>query len=57
MKAGSLAKKMRLKPGYQAAIIGAPETYQQELAPLPAGVEISKELKGKFDWVCFRNQT
>lgn len=51
MATSSLANKMRLKPGHRAAVIAAPHGYLKELAPLPAGVEVSHELKGIFNWV------
>jgi hypothetical protein len=46
-----LAKKLKLKPGLKAAIINAPAGYLQELAPLPAGTQVSDTLDGAFDWV------
>jgi hypothetical protein len=51
MSTASLSKKMKLKPGQRAAIINAPEGYQNELSPLPDGVELATSLRGKFDWV------
>ena len=51
MATSPLAVKMKLKPGHHAAIVAAPANYLKELAPLPAGVEVSQELKGSFDWV------
>ena len=47
----SLAKKMKLKPGQHAALVNAPEGYLRELGPLPAGVEVTEDLRGTFDWV------
>lgn len=47
----ALAKKMKLKPGQHAAILNAPQGYVKELEPLPADVEMSDSLKGKFDWI------
>ena len=46
-----LTKKLKLKAGQRAAIVGAPEGYLAKLAPLPAGVELSEQLAGAFDWV------
>jgi hypothetical protein len=43
-----LAKKMKLKPGSQAAVINAPEKYLEELKH---DFEISQKLSGKFDWI------
>ncbi|MFQ5943978.1 MAG: hypothetical protein ACE5JF_10530 [Anaerolineales bacterium] len=51
MAESALAKKMKLRPGAQAAIIDAPKGYLEELAPLPEGVEIVEQLKGEFDWI------
>ncbi len=51
MTESALARKMKLKAGSRAAVIGAPGGYLKELAPLPAGVEISEKLQGTFDWV------
>ncbi len=51
MQENSLARKMKLKPNLRAAVINAPEGYIKELDPLPAGVELSEKLQGKFDWV------
>jgi hypothetical protein len=46
-----LAKKLKLMPGQQAALIGAPEDYAAALAPLPDGVELLDQLDGTFDWM------
>jgi hypothetical protein len=51
MATSLLATKMKLKPGFQAAIIAAPDGYVKELTPLPSGVTISADLKGKYDWI------
>jgi hypothetical protein len=51
MAESALAKKMKLKAGSRAAVIGALAGYLKELAPLPAGVELSERLEGTFDWV------
>jgi hypothetical protein len=51
MTISPLATKMKLKPGHSVAIIAAPANYLKELAPLPAGVKVSADLKGKYDWV------
>jgi hypothetical protein len=51
MAENALAKKLKLKPAQRAAIVNAPEGYLKELSPLPAGVEITDKLTGKFDWV------
>ncbi len=56
MAEGSLARKMKLKPGLLAAIINAPENYVQEFKH---DCVISQELYGKFDWIqiFIRNKT
>ena len=51
MTESALAKKLKLKPGQRAAIIGAPGGYMDSLRPLPEHVELSQRLDGTFDWV------
>jgi hypothetical protein len=51
MAENALAKKLKLKAGQQAALIGAPEGLLKTLQPLPEGVTVSEKLSGKFDWV------
>jgi hypothetical protein len=51
MTDSTLAKKLKLKPGQRAAIIGAPEGYIDSLRPLPEQLELSQQLDGTFDWV------
>ena len=51
MTENPLLKKMKLKPGQRAAIIGAPDGYLEALQPLPADVELAQELVGMFDWI------
>src|ERR1051325_9266201 len=51
MQESALAKKMKLKPGYRAAVVNAPDGYLQELEPLPDGVEVANRLQGNFDWL------
>jgi hypothetical protein len=48
MPESSLAKKMKLKPGFKAAVVNAPESY---LDDLHHDVEVSQKLSGKFDWI------
>jgi hypothetical protein len=43
-----LANKIKLKPGFNAAVIHPPENYMQELRH---NTEISSSLRGKFDWI------
>ncbi len=51
MTENTLVKKLKLKAGQRAAIVGAPSGYLSQLQPLPDGVEVSKTLTGAFDWV------
>jgi hypothetical protein len=51
MAENALAKKLKLKPGQRAGLIGAPEGYLKALSPLPAGVEAVEKLSGQFDWL------
>ncbi len=43
MAGSELAKKLKLKPGARAAVIGAPEGYLAELEPLPEGVNLGPD--------------
>jgi hypothetical protein len=51
MAENALAKKLKLKPGQRAGVIGAPEGYLKTLDPLPEGVTVAEKLSGKFDWL------
>ncbi len=51
MTESALAKKLKLKPGQRAALVQAPDGYQDALRPLPDGVEVAEQLNGTFDWV------
>lgn len=51
MPENALARKLKLKPGQRAALIGAPEGYLKALSPLPEGVQVAEKLSGKFDWL------
>jgi hypothetical protein len=51
MPESPLAKKMKLRPGNRALILNAPKGYRRELEPLPEGVELVEQLRGKFDWI------
>ena len=48
MTDSSLAKKIKLKSGLQAAVVNPPENYLDELQH---DAEISSNLNGKFDWI------
>jgi hypothetical protein len=45
-----LAKKLKLKPGTRAAVVGAPPGYLAHLGP-PDGVEVVDTLAGHLDWI------
>ena len=46
-----LAKKLKLKSGSRAAVVGAPPGYLELLAP-PADVDVSEtRVGGPFDWI------
>jgi hypothetical protein len=49
MPAISLAHKLKLKPGFQAAILNSPDHYLVELAP--ERVSIDHALNGQYDWI------
>jgi hypothetical protein len=44
-----LAKKLKLKPGARAAVIGAPDDYVERLGPR-ASTNVGAELVGPLDW-------
>ena len=48
MPESSLTKKIKLKPGFKAAVIHAPQNYVEALEH---DTEISSSLRGKFDWI------
>jgi len=45
-----LAKKLKLKPGARAAVVGAPDGYLERLG-LPAGATAGTTLDGPLDWI------
>ena len=51
MAENTLVKKLKLKAGQRAAIVGAPSGYLSQLQPLPDGVELNEILTGTFDWI------
>ncbi|HEV7515512.1 MAG TPA: hypothetical protein VGR07_04360 [Thermoanaerobaculia bacterium] len=59
MAENALVKKLKLKAGQRAAIVGAPSDYLRQFQPLPDGTEVSETLTGVFDWiqVFVRNQS
>ena len=46
-------KKLGLKPGMRALVVGAPSGYVGSLAPLPDRVEVSENLGSAHDFVQF----
>src|SRR6185436_2855428 len=46
----ALAKKLKLKPGARAAVVGAPEGYLERLGQ-PAGTTVGTMLDGPLDWI------
>jgi len=46
----ALAKKLKLKPGARAAVVGAPEGYLERLGQ-PAGTTVGTMLHGPLDWI------
>jgi predicted SnoaL-like aldol condensation-catalyzing enzyme len=49
----SIVKKLGLKPGMRALVVGAPSGYMNSLAPLPDRVEVSQNLEGAHEFVQF----
>jgi hypothetical protein len=45
-----LAKKLKLKPGLRAAVVGAPAGYVEHLGP-PEGVTVTTSLARPQDWI------
>lgn len=51
MAESPLAKKLKLRPETQAALVNAPQGYAKDLTPLPTGASLSEKLQGSFDWI------
>ncbi len=49
----SIVKKLGLKPGMRALVLGAPSGYMNSLAPLPDRVEVSQSLGSTHEFVQF----
>jgi predicted SnoaL-like aldol condensation-catalyzing enzyme len=49
----SMVKKLGLKPGMRALVLGAPSGYMNSLAPLPDQVEVSQNLGSTHEFVQF----
>lgn len=47
----SLIGKLGMKAGQRTAVLGAPEGYSATLGPLPAGLGVSRTLRGSFDFL------
>ena len=47
----SLAKKLKLKPKQQIALINSPHGYLSLLRSSTADLEVSEKLNGKFEWI------
>jgi hypothetical protein len=45
-----LVKKMKLAPGFKAAVLGSPPGYVRSLK-LPSGTSVSEKLSGCYDWI------
>jgi len=45
-----LVKKMKLTPAARAAVLGGPPGYRRSLG-LPARVDVSEKLSGRYDWI------
>ncbi len=51
MKINPTVKKLGLKPGMRALVVGAPDGYVDSLAPLPENVAISQAAAGAHQFV------
>jgi hypothetical protein len=51
MAGTQLLKKLRMLPDQRVLILNAPPGYQDELGPLPEGVELAEQPEGTFDFV------
>lgn len=49
----SVVKKLGLKPGMRALVLGAPSGYMNSLVPLPDRIEVSRRLGGAHEFVQF----
>ena len=53
MTINPISKKLGIKPGMRALIVGAPQGYLKLIAPLPEGVAVSDEIAGMHEFVQF----
>lgn len=51
MTESALAKKLKLKAGYTATILNAPDEYLEELKPLPLRTKILQKADTQSDWI------
>ncbi len=51
MAISPVAKKLGIKPGMQALVLGAPSGYLRLLAPLPEGVVVSDRVDGTHQFL------
>ena len=51
MTINPISKKLGIKPGMRALIVGAPQGYLKLIAPLPEGVAVSDEIAGMHEFV------
>jgi len=47
----ALVRKLKLRPGMRAAVVGAPPGYRKALGELPEGVTLAAALRGSYDWI------
>jgi hypothetical protein len=50
-KVSALARKLRLKPGFRAIFLNAPEGYLDRLRPLPADVDVVTGDDGRLEFL------
>ena len=48
-----LAKKLGIKEGHRIALVNAPQNFERELGPLPAGVVIVQRLQPSLNLILF----
>jgi hypothetical protein len=51
MAGTQLLKKLRMLPDQRVLILNAPPGYEDELGPLPKGVELAEQPEGTFEFV------
>lgn len=54
MAESAVLKKLRMKSGQRAAVMGAPDSVRAAVTEVPEGVDLSEQLMGEFDFIlCF----